>query len=81
MIPDFTPINPEEILELNLTYQDYHGILYYSYTVLYDFWLLSEADITLEQKITDPKLPTDPTLNMTDFTALGHALSVYGYIG
>lgn len=81
MIPDFTPINPTEVLELNMTYVSWGNILYYSYEELYEFWLMSERDDTLIEKIADPKIPTDPALTMTDFMALGHSLAVYGYIG
>lgn len=81
MIPDLRSIDPDEVYELNIQYMTYGNALYYSYTTLYDFWLMSEAATTLEHKINDPKLPTDPSLNMTDFIALGNYLATYGYIG
>lgn len=81
MIPDFTLIDPEKILPLDLTHLSCATTLYYSYRGLYDFCLLSECHILQERKIPDPKLPTDPTLNITDFIALGNSLATYGYIG
>ncbi len=80
--PDLTPIDPFEVLCFE---QEFAGAvvneLYYAYHDLYAFWAESEDDHTLTEKIDEPKMSSDPTLCMNDFTSLANSLAIYGYIG
>jgi hypothetical protein len=70
-------IDPNDLLEFQVVGNE----LWYPYTMLYDFWEMSENDDTLNPKIPKPKHPLDETLTYEDAWDLANRLAHLGYIG
>jgi hypothetical protein len=70
-------IKPNEILPFEVG----GNILYFTYTDLYGFWVISERDATHVEKIPQPKIVSDDRLNYEDAWDLADCLAHLGYIG
>lgn len=86
MLTDLTHIRQDDVHELFIKYADITNTLYYSYAALYRVLIaarssMNPADRNMIASLHASKHPSDESLNMTDFIALGNTLSVYGLIG